>query len=87
MPYPRDAAAFKAEINNGLILTFTCVAAKADADLEQSVRLQEEVAPMLEAYRADGDIQPMLDKVQEVMGADWRPTGDWGTSVEALREV
>lgn len=59
-------------------------AAKADASAEQGQRLREERSEHLEAYRQGGPEQDILDWLQDVMGPDWKPSGEHGAFLETL---
>lgn len=59
-------------------------AAKADASAEQDRRLREERSEHLEAYRQGGSGQDLLDWLQDVMGPDWKPSGEYGAFLETL---
>jgi translation elongation factor EF-Tu-like GTPase len=59
-------------------------AARADADPEQLQRLRTEVPPLLDQLRADGQTLPVVNRVREIMGPEWQPTGDWARQIHAL---
>lgn len=67
-----------------LALVMLIGSALADAGPEQRVRLREEVTVLLQQFREDGRMKPLIDKVIEIMGPDWRPTGEWDLFLKNL---
>lgn len=73
-------------LSEGLAFTLFIGAARADATAEQVGRLRAEVMPLLDAYRVTGDESPVRQKVREIMGAGWEPTGDWAAQIGRLQQ-
>lgn len=59
-------------------------AANWDSTDEQRVRLRAKIEPLLDQFRDNGKMRPLFDAVTEVMGDEWRPTGDWARQLEAV---
>ena len=59
-------------------------AARADADPTQRDRLKAEIPPLLEEYVHGGSPETVLRRVVEIMGPQWRPTGEWATWIDGL---
>jgi hypothetical protein len=76
------------EIQKGLLLTLQIGAALADATNPERLRLREEVNPLVQGdYRQTGDIKPVYDKIQEIMGEEWKPSGKWKSYQDSVSEV
>lgn len=58
--------------------------ALADAEGDQKLRLREEITVLLRQFRDDGRMKPIIDKVIEIMGKEWRPTGEWDLFLKNL---
>lgn len=69
------------------VLAFTVYVASArvDATSEQAAELRQEILPLLDQYRA-GEIPEdvIFCKVEEIMGPNWRPSGDWLEQLDVL---
>lgn len=65
-----------------LALVMFIGAARADADPTQRDRLKAEIPPLLEEY--GGSPETVLRQVVEIMGPQWRPTGEWATWIDGL---
>jgi hypothetical protein len=61
-------------------------AAMHDANTEQRKQLREKVNPLLERYRVTGHEVLVRIAVRDVMGQDWRPSGDWKKQIDLLRD-
>lgn len=67
-----------------LALVMFIGAARADADPTQRDRLKAEIPPLLEEYGDGGSPETVLRQVVEIMGPQWRPTGEWATWIDGL---
>jgi hypothetical protein len=67
-----------------LALVMFIGAARADADPTQRDRLKAEIPPLLEEYVHEGSPETVLRQVVEIMGPQWRPTGEWATWIDGL---
>ena len=57
---------------------------QADADPAQRDRLKAEIPPLLEEYVHGGSPETVLRRVVEIMGPQWRPTGEWATWIDKM---
>jgi len=67
-----------------LAFTLFIGAARADATPAQRQALQERLMPLLPRYRSEGDEGPIRAAVRDVMGVDWKPTGQWREWISKL---
>lgn len=73
------------EIQKGLLITLTIGAALEDADRLEARRLRDEVQPLVKGvYFRTGDTTQVIDKIQEIMGPDWRPGPRWKSYIESV---
>lgn len=72
-------------IAKALKLVTYVTASQYDADEEQSERFRKERPSRLEAYR-DGELseQDVISWINDVMGPDWKPSGEYGAFLEGL---
>lgn len=77
------------EVREGLRLTLTFGAARADAgdDGGRLSALQVVCLETLPAYEQSGDVQPALDAIHEVMGDGWKPSGEWAEYIDAAAQL
>lgn len=77
------------EVRDGLRLTLTCAAARADVgdDTGRRIALQVALSLAIPAYQQTGNPQPAIDAVYEAMGPDWRPSGEWAEYIEAASQI
>lgn len=78
---------FLNEIVNGLTVTLTIGAAREDATPDQVEGLKSDVLPTLAAYKATGDIEPVLAAVYKVMGDGWKPGDAWQKQIDQVKGV
>lgn len=73
------------DLVNFLAFVAYVASARSDATAEQAVGLRCDVLPLLDRYRA-GEIPEdvIFRKVEEIMGSDWRPSGDWADQLDVL---
>lgn len=71
-------------LSGHLALVMFVAAARADATHEQRGRLDERLKPLIQSFRADGDPEPLLLKVIEIMGPEWEPSGEWKAWIDSL---
>lgn len=71
-------------LSTELAFVFMIGAANADGTPEQRRALRRRVKPLLEQYRVDGRQDPVLAVLRDVMGAEWKPSGDWATAIGAF---
>lgn len=69
-----------------LALVMLIGSARADSSEDQLARLRAEIPPLLRQFREDGVMRPIVDKVIEIMGVEWRPSGDWDLFLRKLLE-
>lgn len=72
-------------LGEGLILVAYIAAARFVADPDQAEELKARVLPALERYRRYEIGEPeILELVDQIMGPDWQPTGEWAEQLVAL---
>lgn len=75
------------EVHDGLLITLTVGAAKdtIGSDRVYLERLGEALGPAITAYQSTGSASFVLDTIRDVMGPEWKPTGDWAEYIEAVK--
>lgn len=74
---PGSPARLQRALGDGVALIAVANAAFADADPRQRLRLRTELPGLMDEYKVNGDIRPLVRKFREVMGEEWKPTGEW----------
>ena len=59
-------------------------AANWDSTDAQRAELKRMVVPLLDTFRENGDVKPILVAVRSVMGKEWKPTGEWAIQLHSL---
>jgi hypothetical protein len=66
-------------LGEALALTMLVGAANWDATPEQREKLRTRLTPLLQRYKEDGNEAHIRAALRDVMGVQWKPTGDWAT--------
>lgn len=69
-----------------LAFTLCLNAAMKEATPEQKIALREGHEERTEAIKERGDLQPWVDHIKSVMGADWEPSGEDGEYIRTMLE-
>lgn len=64
----------------------TLQAALSDATPAQAKRLRKRMPPLIDQMRANGDAAPIRRLIREVLGPEWRPTGEAAEWIEAMTD-
>lgn len=77
------------EVRDGLVLTLTVGAAKETVGTDRVYidRLAEALVPGINAYENTGNVSFALDAIQDVMGPEWKPSGEWAQYIEAAQAL
>jgi hypothetical protein len=68
---------------SALAFTTYVGAANWDATPEQRAALRDQVVPLLKAFKEDGKEEAVFTAIRHVMGAAWRPSGDWAETLSS----
>lgn len=68
-----------------MAFVLTISAANADATPAQRATLRLRVKPLLDRYRVDGNHDPILAVLRDVMGPGWQPSGEWAEAIQAFQ--
>jgi hypothetical protein len=60
-----------------LNFTLSIAAALHDGSVVQRGRIRREVQPMLTEFRHTGNMGPIHEKLQQIMGLGWQPGPEW----------
>lgn len=71
-------------LSTELAFVFMIGAANADGTPEQRAALRRRVKPLLDQYRVDGNHDPVVAALRDVMGAEWKPSGEWAEAIGAF---
>lgn len=77
------------EVRDGLVLTLTVGAAKdtVGTDHVYVYRLIAALAPAITLYENTGNVSFALDAIQDVMGPEWKPSGEWAQYIDAAQAL